>query len=80
MKNTQEALNNYLFECIERLNDEDLQGEAFEREVQRSDAIQKVAKMIIENSALALKVKMHFDEYDIPRDVQIPLIGTGDEQ
>ncbi|MBR2180529.1 MAG: hypothetical protein IJ949_01420, partial [Oscillospiraceae bacterium] len=61
-------------------NDEELQGEAFEREVQRSDAIQKVAKMIIENSALALKVKMHFDEYDIPGNVQIPLIGTGDEQ
>ena len=79
MKNTQEALNNYLFECIERLNDEDLQGEEFEREVQRSDVIQKVAKTIIENSALALRVKMHFDDYDIPRDVQIPLIGTGDE-
>ena len=80
MKNTQEALNNYLFECIERLNDEELQGEAFEREIQRSDAIQKVAKTIIENSALALKVKMHFDEYDIPGNVQIPLIGAGDEQ
>ena len=80
MENTQEALNNYLFECIERLNDEDLQGEEFEREIQRCDAIQKVAKMIIENSALALKVKMHFDEYDIPGNVQIPLIGTGYEQ
>lgn len=80
MNNTQVELNNYLFECIERLTDDELQGEAFEREIQRSDAIQKVAKTIIENSALALKAKMHFDEYDIPRDVQIPLIGTGDEQ
>ena len=80
MKNTQKDLNNYLFECIERLNDDELQGEQFEREVQRCDAIQKVAKTIIENSALALKVKMHFDEYGIDGDVQIPLIGTGYEK
>ena len=53
MKNTLNDLNNYLFEAIERLNDDDLSEEQLDKEIKRSEAVQKVAKTIIENGQLA---------------------------
>ncbi|MEA5092439.1 hypothetical protein SDC9_37452 [bioreactor metagenome] len=55
MKNTLGDLNNHLFEQLERLNDEDLKGEALETEITRSKAITDVACRIIENNTLVLK-------------------------
>ena len=75
LKNTLTDLNNYLFEMIERLNDDDLTDEELEREIRRGDAVQKVAKTIIDNGALALQAKKHFDEYGMNRDVELPLLG-----
>ena len=77
MKNTLSDLNNYLFESIERLND-DLTDEELEKEIKRSEAVQKVAKTIIDNGALALQAKKHFDEYGIENDVEMPLLGITD--
>lgn len=57
MKNTLNDLNNYLFEAIERLNDDDLSEEQLDKEIKRSEAVQKVAKTIIENGQLALQAK-----------------------
>lgn len=74
MKNTLTDLNNYLFESIERLNDE-LNSEELEREIKRSEAVQKIAKTIIDNGALALSAKKHFDEYGIETSVEVPLLG-----
>lgn len=54
MKNTLNDLNNYLFEAIERLNDDDLSEEQLDKEIKRSEAVQKVAKTIIENGQLAI--------------------------
>ena len=44
MKNTLTDLNNYLFESIERLNDDTMTDEQLEKEIRRSDAIQKEEK------------------------------------
>ena len=44
MKNTLVDLNNYLFESIERITDDDLTDEQLEKEIKRSDAVQKIAK------------------------------------
>lgn len=63
MKNTLNDLNNYLFESIERINDDSLDNEELDREIKRSEAVQKVAATIIENGRLALKAKIHLDEY-----------------
>jgi putative N-acetylmannosamine-6-phosphate epimerase len=79
MKNTLTDLNNYLFESIERLNDDDLSDEELEREIKRSDAVQKVAKIIIDNGALALQAQKHFDEYGIDNKVEMPLLGVTDK-
>lgn len=57
MKNTLADLNNYLFESIERLNDDELSSEELDKEIKRSEAVQKVAKTIIDNGTLALQAK-----------------------
>ncbi len=75
MKNTLTDLNNYLFESIERLNDDELDNEALEKEIKRSKAIQETAKVIIDNGNLALQAKKHLDEYGEGENVEIPLLG-----
>lgn len=48
MKNSLTDLNNHLFAQLERLNDEDLDGEALEKEIARSKAIGDMAGKIID--------------------------------
>ena len=75
MKNTLTDLNNYLFEQLERLQDDSLDETGLEKEIQRSEAVQKVAKTIIENGQLALNEKKHLDEYGQGSSVELPMIG-----
>ena len=78
MKNKLSDLNNYLFECIERVEDDSLSDEELDREIKRSETVQKIAKTIIDNAGLALQAQRHFDEYGIERQVDMPLLGFGD--
>lgn len=55
MQNTLGDLNNHLFAQLERLNDEDLKGDALEEEVGRAKAVTQVASKIIENASLILE-------------------------
>ena len=55
MKNTLTDLNNYLFAQMERLNEEDLEGEKLETEVRRTKAMVSVASAIVGNAHLALQ-------------------------
>lgn len=75
MKNTLTDLNNYLFEAIERLNDDELTEEQLDKEIKRSEAVQKIAKTIIDNGSLALQAKKHMDEYGQGANVELPLLG-----
>ena len=75
MKNTIADLNNYLFEQIERLNDDELTDEQLEKEIRRSDAVGKIAKTIIDNGALSLQARKHFDDYGNGSNIEIPLLG-----
>lgn len=63
MKNTLEDLNNHLFEQLERLNDEELDPEALDRELRRAEGMSKVAEQIIRNGELAYKTMVHMDSY-----------------
>lgn len=55
MKNKLTDLNDILFAQIERLADENLEGDAIKAEIQRSGAVVQVADKIVENARLQLE-------------------------
>ncbi|MGF3075711.1 hypothetical protein [Facklamia sp. P12955] len=63
VRNTNQDLNNHLFEMLERLNDEDLTEEQLDKEISRAKAMTDVSKSIIENSKLALDAAKLQAEY-----------------
>lgn len=80
MKNTLSDLNNYLFEQIERLHDTDLDAEALDRELRKTDSIVKISEKIIENGELALKAMKHMDEYGYGQERTVPaMLSSGSE-
>lgn len=62
MKNTLADLNDYLFETLERLLDDDLTEEQMQREITRSQAVTSVAETVIHNGELALKTMQHLND------------------
>lgn len=63
MNNNLSALNNYLFESLERIMDDDLTDEELQKEITRSEAVTTIAETIIHNGELALKTMKHLNEY-----------------
>jgi len=65
MNNNLTDLNDYLFETLEKLTNEDLNEEQLQKEIIRSNAVTSVAGTIIENAELSLRVMKHLNEYGI---------------
>lgn len=78
-KTTLNDLNEYLFQELDRLTNEDLSEEELDKEIKRSEALQKVAKTVIENGALALQAKKYVDEYGKGDGVGVPMLGIPDK-
>ena len=57
MRNTLGDLNNHLFAQMERLNDEDIKGEALQEEITRAKAVTGIASQIISNANIILQAK-----------------------
>ena len=57
VKNKLTDLNNHLFAQLERLNDEDLQGEALEEEIKRAKAVSDISTNIINNARTVLEAQ-----------------------
>lgn len=74
-RTTLNDLNEYLFQELERLTNDDLSEEELDKEIKRSDALQKIAKTVIDNGTLALQAKRHLDEYGQGDRVELPMIG-----
>ncbi len=74
MKNKLTDLNDHLFAQLERLGDEDLQGDALQNEVKRSKAITSVASQIIGNARLALDAQKTMAEYGNRSIKPIPML------
>ena len=72
MKNKLPDLQNHLFEMIETLNDQDLKGEALDREIKRALAVNDLAKTAVTNGALMAKCADTL--YGIPVSEEVPLI------
>ena len=68
MKQNLNSLNNYLFEQIERLYDE---NEDFELEVQRAKSIATLGTTIINNAKLILDAKKYADEMGIQNPAEV---------
>ena len=62
IKNTLGDLNGYLFEQLERLNDEDMDEDTLKTGLRRSKAVAEVAKQIIENGKLVLDAQKFVDK------------------
>lgn len=65
MKNKISDLNNYLFEQIERLNDDSLTEEQLELQLKKTSAINDLAKNIIQNGQLQMSALKMGAEYGI---------------
>ena len=78
-RTTLNDLNEYLFQEMDRLTNEDLSADELDNEIKRSDALQKIAKTVIDNGALALQAKKYLDEYGEGDKVELPLIGVTDK-
>ncbi len=72
MKNTLGDLNNLLFAQLEKLGDDDIEGEELEGEIRRSEAMAKVSEQIIKTGELQLKAIQHMDEYGYEREKAVP--------
>ena len=55
MKNKLGDLHNHLFAQLERLSDEDLEGEKLKEEIDRAKAVSSISKDITSNAALVLE-------------------------
>jgi len=55
-------LSNHLFAQLERLNDEDLSPDKMKQEVDKANAMAKVASVISQNAALELKAQQMVDD------------------
>ncbi len=73
-------LNDYLFEELDRLSNDDLQGEALRDEIARANSLTGVAEKVIAVGELTLKaVKFKSDRLDVS--VRLPgLLGVGDDE
>ena len=77
MKNTLGDLNNLLFAQLEKLGDDDLNGEEMDAEIRRAEAMAKVGEQIIKTGELQLKAMMHMDEYGYDRKKAVPeMLGS----
>lgn len=76
MKNTLGDLNNHLFAQLERLGDEELEGDKLQEEINRAKAISDIASRVIANGSLVLNSKkfMH-DAYDADKNLPKMLEG-----
>ena len=67
MKNNLSDVNNYLFEELERLNDDEtVEDEGnFKKEIQRAKAVSNICSTIVANANLILNAKKYADELGI---------------
>lgn len=63
MRNTLGDLQNHLFAQLERLSDEDLQGDKLTEEIERAKAVTSVSNQIISNGSLVLQAQRFHTEY-----------------
>lgn len=64
MKNKLVDLNDYLFEEMERLTDDETLNKNFDKEIERSKALTNISKEVIKNAKLLLDARKYMDKAD----------------
>lgn len=78
MRNSLEDLNGYLFEQLERLNDEDVD---IDTEAKRAQAINSVARQVLESGRLALDGAKLVAEYNGIDNTKLPkMLANSDDK
>ena len=67
MRNSLADLNDYLFEQIERVNDDELKGEELKMQLQRSKMVCQLGSVIVQNAAVMVQGMKVSSEYGIER-------------
>lgn len=78
MKNTLSDLNNHLFACLERLNDENISEDDLKKEIKRANAVSTVASNIVANANIQLQAIRYANGQDFENYKEVPktLIGN----
>lgn len=71
-------LNEYLFEALDRISNDELEGEDLDKEINRAEAITKVSKAILDNADVALRAQKHMDEYGHSANFVTPMLLGGE--
>ena len=79
MKESLTDLNSLLFEELERLGNDDLQGEELKTEMARASAMSLIARNIVNNGELALKA-LKFKDEQMDIDVKLPKLLSNDDE
>lgn len=74
MKNKLADLNNYLFEQIEKLNEDDLSEEQLTATLKKTEAINRIADTIIKNGELQFKAVKMAAELEIINQKQVKFL------
>lgn len=79
MKRTLADLNEYLFDELDRLSNEDLSGEQLTQEIGRSNALTRIAERVIASADIAMRaLKMKEDAMDA--NMKLPhLLASGED-
>ena len=77
MKNKLTDLQNYLFELMEKLKNDDLTGNALDQEIKRSNAFSSLAITAVKNAALITRCA---DIYGLPAIGDLPLLPESPEK
>ena len=80
MNNNLKSLNNYLFEAIERINDDSLDEKALDRELKKGKAVKDIAGTIIDNAKLMLDAQKHFDDMGKNIVIENPMLGIEEKK
>jgi len=74
-------LNDHLFAELERLDDEELTGDALKEELERAKALSEVGEKIIDNASLMLKAIHEQNEYGtVSGNVPTLLLGVSQNE
>lgn len=79
MKNKISDLNDILFEQMERINDDSLTEEELDTAIKKAEAINGIAKTIIDNARTVITAQKMLSEYDGYKKVDMTFLGVTNE-